>query len=95
MTKEEFRALKSLEDRRVHMTFIDGQRVIATLVSVQTDMDESQHLIYDRLEWASTQYDRVEEFYLRVLRDDEEPLFVSDEATLFDHLVFEQRIDCK
>jgi hypothetical protein len=26
----------------------------------------------------------AEEFYLRVLRDDEEPLFVSDEATLFD-----------
>jgi hypothetical protein len=26
----------------------------------------------------------AEEFYLAVLRDDEEPLFVSDEATLFD-----------
>jgi hypothetical protein len=26
----------------------------------------------------------AEEFYVSVLRDDEEPLFVSDEATLFD-----------
>jgi small nuclear ribonucleoprotein (snRNP)-like protein len=34
MTLEEFKALKRLEDRRVRMNFIDGQEVIATLISV-------------------------------------------------------------
>jgi hypothetical protein len=60
MTKEEFRGLKSLEDRRVHMTFTDGQQVIATLITVQTDMDESQHLIYDRVEWDSSPGNRID-----------------------------------
>jgi hypothetical protein len=50
MTLEEFKALKRLEDRRVRMNFIDGQEVIATLISVTTDLDESQHLIYDKVE---------------------------------------------
>ncbi|HXS76763.1 MAG TPA: hypothetical protein VN753_11345 [Terracidiphilus sp.] len=53
MTLHEFKALKSLEDRRVRMMFIDGQEVIATLVSVTTDLDESRHLIYERVEWTA------------------------------------------
>ena len=53
MTLEEFRALRSLQDRRVHMIFSDGQELIATLLSVSTDMDESRHLVYDKVEWST------------------------------------------
>jgi hypothetical protein len=53
MTLDDFKALKSFEDRRVRMTFIDGQELLATLVSVTTDWDESCHLIYDRVEWSA------------------------------------------
>ena len=49
MTLGDFKALKGLEDRRVRMIFTDGQEVVATLVSVTTDLDESRHLIYDRV----------------------------------------------
>jgi hypothetical protein len=35
------------------MLFIDGQEVIATLVSVTIDLDESRHLIYERVEWSA------------------------------------------
>jgi small nuclear ribonucleoprotein (snRNP)-like protein len=50
MTLEEFKALKDFEDRRVRMLFTDGQEVVATLISITTDLDESRHLIYDRVE---------------------------------------------
>lgn len=53
MTLSDFKALKSLEDRRVRMSFSDGQEVVTTLVSITTDMDESRHLIYDRVEWSA------------------------------------------
>jgi hypothetical protein len=53
MTLDEFKALKSLEDRRVRMVFSDGQDLVATLVSVTTDLDESRHLIYDKVEWSA------------------------------------------
>jgi hypothetical protein len=53
MTLEEFKALKGLENRRVHMVFSDGQEVIATLFSITTDLDESRHLIYDQVEWSA------------------------------------------
>jgi len=53
MTLDEFKALKGLEDRRVRMAFSDGQEVIAELVSVTTDLDESRHLIYDKVEWSA------------------------------------------
>jgi hypothetical protein len=53
MTLDEFKALKSLDDDRVRMIFIDGQEVIATLVSVTTDLHESRHLIYERVEWSA------------------------------------------
>ena len=53
MTLDDFKALKSLEDKRVRMLFADGQEVVATLVSVTTDFDESCHLIYDRVEWSA------------------------------------------
>ena len=53
MTLEEFRMLRDLQDHRVHMIFADGQEVIATLLNVSTDMDESRHLIYDKVEWST------------------------------------------
>ena len=53
MKLEEFKALKDLEDRRVRMLFTDGQEVVATLISVTTDLDESRHLICDRVEWSA------------------------------------------
>jgi len=53
MTLEEFKALRQLQDRRVHMIFSDGYELIATLVSVSTDLDESRHLVYDKVEWSS------------------------------------------
>ena len=53
MTLDEFKVLKSLEDRRVRMIFIDGQQVMATLVSVTTDLDGSRHLVYDNVEWSA------------------------------------------
>lgn len=53
MTLAEFKALKTLETQRVRILFTDGQEVIARLFSVTTDLDESQHLIYDRVEWSA------------------------------------------
>jgi hypothetical protein len=53
MTLEEFQSLRGLEDRRVRMTFSDGQIVIATLVSITNDFDESRHLVYDKVEWSA------------------------------------------
>jgi hypothetical protein len=53
MTLKGFEALKGLQGRRVHMVFADGQDVIATLHSVTTDMDESQYLIYEKVEWSA------------------------------------------
>jgi hypothetical protein len=35
------------------MIFSDGQVVIATLVSITTDLDESRHIVYDKLEWSA------------------------------------------
>jgi hypothetical protein len=34
------------------MQFADHQEVVATLVSVTIDIDGSQHLIYDKIEWS-------------------------------------------
>jgi hypothetical protein len=53
MTLEEFKSLSGLEGQRVRMIFTDGQEVVATLVSVSTDLDDSRHLIYDRVEWSA------------------------------------------
>jgi hypothetical protein len=53
MTVEEFKSLKGLENRRVRMIFSDGQEVIATLLSITADFDESRHLIYDKVEWSA------------------------------------------
>ena len=53
MTSEEFRSLTALQDCRVRMIFKDGDEVIATLLSVSTDMDGSRHLIYDNVEWSA------------------------------------------
>jgi hypothetical protein len=50
MTLEAFRLLQGLEDRRVRMTFSDGQVVVATLVSVTVDLDESRHIVYEKVE---------------------------------------------
>jgi hypothetical protein len=53
MTLEEFQSLRGLEDRRVRMTFSDGQIVIATLVSITSDFDESRHIVYYDVEWSA------------------------------------------
>ncbi len=53
MTLEEFKALKAFQGRRVRTVFTDGQEVVATLHSVSTDLDDSQHLIYASVEWSA------------------------------------------
>jgi hypothetical protein len=53
MTLEEFQSLRDLQDSRVRMTFSDGQIVIATLVSITSDFDESRHIVYDDVEWSA------------------------------------------
>jgi hypothetical protein len=35
------------------MTFTDAQVVIANLVSITTDFDESRHVVYDNVEWSA------------------------------------------
>lgn len=53
MTLEEFKELRRLQGHRVRMTFSNGYELIAILISVSTDLDESRHLIYDKVEWSS------------------------------------------
>lgn len=53
MTLDEFRGLKRFEDQRVRMTFADGEEIVATLFSITTDLDESQHLIYEKVEQST------------------------------------------
>jgi hypothetical protein len=53
MTLDEFRGLKKFEDQRVRMTFADGEEIVATLLSITTDLDESQHLIYEKVEQST------------------------------------------
>ena len=53
MTLDEFRALKQMEGRRVRIVFTDGQQIIGRLFDVTTNFDESQHLIYDQVEWSA------------------------------------------
>ena len=67
MTLEEFKGLRGLEDRRVRMIFTDGQEVVATLVSVTTDFDESRHLVYDKVEWSALPHTKrdTEAYYAR------------------------------
>lgn len=59
MTLDEFKALRRLQDQRVHITFTDGRELIATLSSVTTDIDESRHLVYEKVEWSSPHSDRL------------------------------------
>jgi hypothetical protein len=35
------------------MNFTDGQVVIATLVSITIDFDQSRHIVYDNVEWSA------------------------------------------
>jgi len=53
MTREEFEALDKFSGQRVHLTFIEGQQVVATLSNISIDIDGSQHLVYGDVEWAS------------------------------------------
>jgi hypothetical protein len=50
MTLEEFKALRAFQGRRVRIVFTDHQEVVATLHSVSTDLDDSRHLTYERVE---------------------------------------------
>jgi hypothetical protein len=53
MTLNEFKSLKRFEGQRVRMAFADGEEIIATLFSITTDLDESQHLIYEKVEQST------------------------------------------
>jgi hypothetical protein len=53
MTLQEFMELRTLQDRRVQMTFTDGQVVVATLINVTSDLVGSRHLVYDKVEWSA------------------------------------------
>ncbi|MBB5315440.1 hypothetical protein HDF09_000090 [Edaphobacter lichenicola] len=53
MTLNEFKNLKKFEDQRVRMTFADGAEIIATLLSITTDSDESRHLVYREVEQST------------------------------------------
>ena len=49
----QFMALRTLENHRVRFAFRDGQSFIARLLSVTSDFDRSQHLVYDQVEGVS------------------------------------------
>ncbi len=53
LAADEFMALRALENQRVLLTFRDGQSFIARLLSVTSDLDRSQHLVYDQVEGVS------------------------------------------
>jgi hypothetical protein len=53
LVADEFMALTALENQRVLLTFRDGQSFIARLLSVTSDFDASQHLVYDQVEGIS------------------------------------------
>ena len=53
LAADEFMALRALENQRVLLTFCDGQSFIARLLSVTSDLDRSQHLVYDQVEGVS------------------------------------------
>jgi hypothetical protein len=53
LVADEFMALRALENQRVLFTFRDGQSFIARLLSVTSDFDGSQHLVYDQVEGVS------------------------------------------
>jgi hypothetical protein len=48
-----FADVGALEGMRVKMVFADGHQVIAHLLSATTDIEGGQHLLYDKVEWAS------------------------------------------
>jgi hypothetical protein len=60
MTLEEFQALRVLQDHRVRLNFSDGQVVIATLVSITSDLDASRHVVYDNVEWSALPHSQRE-----------------------------------
>ena len=45
--------LQQLQSCRGCMSFDDGHRVIARLLSADADADGSQHLLYDAVEWTN------------------------------------------
>ncbi len=52
-TDKLFADVGALEGMRVKMVFTDGHQVIAHLLSATTDIEGGQHLLYDKVEWAS------------------------------------------
>jgi hypothetical protein len=52
-TDKLFADVGALEGMRVKMVFTDGHQVIAHLLSATTDIEGGQHLLYDRVEWAT------------------------------------------
>lgn len=59
MSPAEARALKQLSNRRVRITFTDGQEVLATLIDLTTDADGSHHLLYDHVTWAKLPHNDI------------------------------------
>ena len=53
MLPDEFMALRALENHRVRLEFRGSQSFIARLLSVTSDFDRSQHLVYDQVEGES------------------------------------------
>jgi len=45
--------MKGFVDQRVRMVFDNGVEVVATLLFAMEDMDRSQHLVSDRVEWSN------------------------------------------
>jgi hypothetical protein len=48
-----FDRMRQLQDQRVRMIFEGGYELVAFLLSATQDMDGSQHLIYDKVEWTT------------------------------------------
>ena len=48
-----FSRMREFENQRVRMVFDDGLETVGFLLSAVEDMDGSQHLIYDKVEWAT------------------------------------------
>ena len=59
MTAADLDRARQLQDSRVHLVFTDGQQVRARLLSVTTDADGGQHLLYDEVEWSAQPHNEI------------------------------------
>ena len=54
LTSEQFERLKLLQDRYVKLVFADGRFAICKLFSATTDIDGSQHVVYEDVDGTSS-----------------------------------------